>query len=108
MQTFLMHSYDPVKRRVSVHRMNRWIRVRFFLLVGLVAPVRNQKALGSCWAVSTAEAVEGLPHMFFECVVCSLMELHESVCCLLAWGFLMTCHVRAGGEDNRKIGSDVS
>jgi len=26
---------------------------------GLVAPVRNQKALGSCWAVSTAEAVEG-------------------------------------------------
>jgi len=26
---------------------------------GLVGPVRNQKALGSCWAVSTAEAVEG-------------------------------------------------
>lgn len=68
--------------------------------------MRNQKALGSCWAVSTAEAVEGLP-VCFECVVCSFMELKKSVPYSLG-DFLMTCHVRAGREDNRKIGSDVS
>ena len=59
MQTSLMHPCNSVKRRRSFIGWADGSDL-FFLLVGLVAPVRNQKALGSCWAVSTAEAVEGL------------------------------------------------
>ena len=105
MQTFLMHPYYSVKTRGSVHRMNGWIGLFFSSRRSCGTSEKSEGSwlmLGSLHRRSSWR-LASLIRMCGE----QLMELHESVAYWLGC-FLMTCHVRAGREDNRKIGSDVS
>lgn len=100
-----MHPYYSVKTRGSVHRMNGWIGLFFSSRRSCGTSEKSEGSwlmLGSLhrrsnWRLASVIRMCGE----------QLMELHESVAYWLGC-FLMTCHVRAGREDNRKIGSDVS